>query len=64
MKDTRFFGPYIMKAVKDLKKSKSRFDLRELVWDNLDRDYEIYVTVRLKKKRRTTADPACSQEKK
>ena len=54
MKQHRHYGQYIHKAVVKLKKeytpSGGRFNSKTLVWDELDREYEIHVNVKIKKK--------------
>lgn len=53
MKDTRFYGPPIKKAIARLKKRGSVHWSETLVWDKLDREYEIWVRISLRKRRPT-----------
>lgn len=51
MKQHRHYGQYIDNAVSKLKKNQSDYKFLELVWDELDNDYDIHVQVSLKKKK-------------
>lgn len=55
MKDTRFFGPYIKKAIRQLKKEPRRICNRtiEYVWEYLEPEYDVHVSVQLRKKKET-----------
>lgn len=51
MKVHRHYGQYIHKEIVLLKKNHSDWNYRELVWDQLDNDYNIHIKISLKKKR-------------